>query len=162
MFFKVADGKDGDTLVGRISIPRDDTGGTFKALRCLSVQMSEVDEVIRSVILQGKPEVEAADVMGLNFKKSSSTRGSLPNLEKGQRGVGWVPDVEVLHAMGHEFEQFLAYLNQIKAEMIANIKNNPQELIDDVKSNLNLAVKNYSALTAADKRKLRDAVEQLG
>ncbi|MCY9861291.1 hypothetical protein OTK49_02020 [Vibrio coralliirubri] len=162
MFFTVADGKEGDTLVGRVSVPRDESGGSFKALRCLSVLMSEVDAVIRSVILQGKPEVEAVDVMGLNFKKSPSTRGSLANLKKGQRGLGWVPDVEVLHAMGHEFEQFLAHVNQIKAEMIADIKSNPQELIGEVKGNLNLVLSNYSDLNATEKRNLRDAVEQLG
>lgn len=163
MFFKISESaKSGDTLIGSFSV-QGKSARSYKALRCLSVSMEDVNAVIHKVIIEGKEKVEPKDVMCLKFKEKQASRGSLEVLKKGAReAVGWVPSVQILHEMEHEFQQFLFFINEIKDQMIANIlKDNGAALFGNISENLTVLINADVKLSAKEKSKLSGAISTI-
>ncbi|MBU2898346.1 hypothetical protein [Vibrio hepatarius] len=160
MFFKVAESaKSGDTLIGSFSV-QGKSARSYKALRCLSVPMEDVNAVLHKVILEGKDKVEAKDVMFLKLKEKQASRGSLEVLKKGAReAVGWVPSVQILHEMGHEFQQFLFFVNELKDKLVADLtKDNGAALFSSVNENLSVILNSDVKLSSKDNKKLSDSL----
>lgn len=139
MFFKTINTKkEGHVLIGQISIQRDAKERSYKALRCMSVLMSDIMDIIDCAIIEKRGIIVAKDIMGLELKPKPTRRSSLPILELGDRGAGWVPSINVLHAMGHEFEQFLAYMNTMLISTKNDYLTNKDKLISQINEQANI------------------------
>lgn len=141
MFFKVVDGNKSSIVAGYISVERENVDRQYKALRCMSVPLEEVTEVIDGVIARGEKEILLSHIMGLTLKDKPTARATLPIREIGSTEDGWVPSIEVLSSIEHECDQFLGWLNLQMQERKETIFSKPTEIVTQVEEDLVVAQK---------------------
>ncbi len=158
------DSKNGCFVKGFVSV-NGKTKGSFKAIRCMSVEASQVYSVIYKVLAQGRTELEPSDIMGLEFDAASKgDRGILKIIDEvgADSQIGWVPTIDVLYSMENEFYQFLAFLNKVLAGECAGLtRNNGAGLTDELNSSLTILSRSREAVRKSNQDKLEQLVNSL-